>query len=126
MPFRWTFSEQEELVHVVGEGPVDLTAAIETLFEVTGSAKYSTRWRVLVDLTEMEYEPGALEAVEMARVLRNARSLLESRVAVVAPSKAFELAEMAATMASEGGVMIRAFSDPRAARAWLLSAEPKV
>ncbi len=55
MPFRWSLSELEEFVHVVGEGPVDLTAAIETLFEVTGSAKYSTRWRVLVDLTEMEY-----------------------------------------------------------------------
>ncbi len=67
MPFRWSLSEQEQLVHVVGEGPVDLTAAVETLFEVTGGAKYSTRWRVLVDLTEMEYEPGALEAVEIAR-----------------------------------------------------------
>ena len=126
MPFRWTFSEQEELVHVVGEGPVDLTAAVEALFEVTRSAKYAPRWRVLVDLTEMEYEPGALEAVEMARVLRNARPLLGGGVAVVAPSEAFELAEMAASMASEGGLSIRAFSDPLAARAWLLSAEPKV
>ena len=71
MPFRWTFSEQEELVHVVGDGPVDLTAMVEALFEVTGSAKYSPQLRVLVDLTEMEYEPGAQEAVEVARVLRN-------------------------------------------------------
>ncbi len=126
MPFRWTFSEQEELVHVVGEGPVDLTAAVETLFEVTGSAKYSTRCRVLVDLIEMEYEPGVLEAVEIARVLRDARSLLGRRVAVVAAGKALELAEMAASMASEGGLTIRAFRDPLAARAWLLSAEPKV
>ncbi len=125
MPFRWTFSEEEEFVHVVGEGLVDLTTAIETLFEVTGSAKYSTRWRVLVDLTEMEYEPVALEAVEIARVLRDARSLL-GRVAVVAAGKALELAEMAASMASEGGLTIRAFGDPLAARAWLLSAEPKV
>ena len=126
MPFRWTFSEQEELVHVVGDGPVDLTAMVEALFEVTGSAKYSPRWRVLVDLTEMEYEPGTQEAVEVARVLRNARSLLEGGVAVVAPDGAFDLAEMAASMASEGGLTIRAFKDPLAARAWLLSAEPKV
>ncbi len=125
MPFRWSLSEPEEFVHVVGEGPVDLTSAVETLFEVTGSAKYSTRWRVLVDLTEMEYEPGALEAVEIARVLRDARSLL-GRVAVVAAGKAFELAEMAASMASEGGLTIRAFTDPLAARAWVLSAAPKV
>ncbi len=104
---------------------MDLTAAVETLFEVTGSAKYSTRWRVLVDLIEMEYEPGVLEAVEIARVLRNARSLL-GRVAVVAAGKALELAEMAASMASEGGLTIRAFRDPLAARAWLLSAEPQV
>ncbi len=126
MPFRWTFSEQEELVHVVGDGPVDLTAMVEALFEVTGSAKYSPRCRVLVDLTEMEYEPGVQEAVEVARVLRNARSLLEGGVAVVAPDAAFDLAEMAASMASEGGLTIRAFKDPLAARAWLLSAEPKV
>ncbi len=126
MPFRWTFSEQEELVHVVGDGPVDLTAMVEALFEVTGSAKYSPRCRVLVDLTEMEYEPEAHEAVEVARVLRNARSLLEGGVAVVAPDRAFDLAEMAASMASEGGLTIRAFKDPLAARAWLLSADPKV
>ena len=126
MPFRWTFSEQEELVHVVGDGPVDLTAMVEALFEVTGSAKYSPRFRVLVDLPEMEYEPEAHEAVEVARVLRNARSLLEGGVAVVAPDGAFDLAEMAASMASEGGLTIRAFRDPLAARAWLLSAEPKV
>ncbi len=126
MPFRWTFSEQEELVHVVGDGPVDLTEMVEALFEVTGSAKYSPRCRVLVDLTEMEYEPGVQEAVEVARVLRNARSLLEGGVAVVAPDGAFELAEMAASMASEGGLTIRAFKDPLSARAWLLSAEPKV
>ncbi len=66
----------------------------------------------------------ALEAVEIARVLRDARSLL-GRVAVVAAGKALELAEMAALMASEGGLTIRAFGDPLAARAWLLSAEPK-
>ncbi len=126
MPFRWTFSEQEELVHVVGDGPVDLTAMVEALFEVTGSAEYSPQLRVLVDLTEMEYEPGAQEAVEVARVLRNARSLLEGGVAVVAPDGVFDLAEMAASMASEGGLTIRAFKDPLAARAWLLSAEPKV
>ena len=79
---------------------MDLTAAVETLFEVTGSAKYSTRWRVLVDRTEMDYEPGALEAVEFARVLRDARSLLGRRVAVVAAGRVFELAEMAASTAA--------------------------
>ncbi len=126
MPFRWTFSEQEELVHVVGDGPVDLSEMAEALFEVTGSAKYSPRCRVLVDLTEMEYEPGAQEAAEGARVLRNARSLLEGGVAIVAPDGAFDVAEMLASMASDGGLAIRAFKDPLAARAWLLSGAPKV
>ena len=125
MPLRWTFSEQEEFVHVVGDGPVDLTAMVEALFEVIGSAKYSPQLRVLVDLAEMDYEPGTLEAVEIARVLRNARSLLEGGVAVVAPMRLLTLAEMAASMASEGGLRIRAFSDTLAARAWLFSAEPE-
>jgi hypothetical protein len=125
MAFRWTLSEQEELVHVVAEGSVDLTAVVETIFEVIGSPKFTARWCVLVDLTEMEYQPWVIEVVEIARALRNAGPMLGRRTAIVAGGKVFELVEMVASMSSADGRTIRAFSDPLAARAWLLSAEPK-
>ncbi len=126
MPFRWTFSEQEELVHVVGEGSVDLTTVVEAIFGVVGSAEFSPEWRVLVDLTEMEFEPEPREAAEIARVLTTVRSLLAGRVAIVAVGKALGLVRMASSMASESGLTIRPFCELGAARAWLLSAEPKI
>ena len=124
MPFRWTFWEREELVHIAGTGSLDLTAAIENLFEVSSSAEFSPHWCVLADLREMVYEHTPVEAVEIARVLSTARSLLRGRVAVIPPDRAFELAKMAASIASKGGLSIRAFGDPEQARAWLFSAQP--
>ncbi len=122
MPFRWTIKEQ--LVHVVAEGPLDLTAAVEALFAVARSADFTEDASILVDLTAMDYEPGPAEAAEIARVLAGARSLLRGKVAVVAVGESFELADMAASMASESGITIRAFRQVEAARAWLLPLSP--
>ena len=42
MPFRWTFSQTEELVHVVGNGSFDVSGAVEVLYAVTGSREFAT------------------------------------------------------------------------------------
>ena len=73
MPFRWTFSQTEELVQVVGDGSIDLSTAVQALYDVTGSQEFSPHWRVLIDLRLMEYEPEPADAVEIARVLSVAK-----------------------------------------------------
>ena len=123
MPFRWTFSEEEELVYVVGQGPVDLASAVETLFLVAGNPRFLSHWRVLVDLREMEYEPQPKEAVEMARVLGVSKSMLQGRVAVVVAAPVRPLAGLAASLASQNGAAVREFTDPAEARVWLFPAE---
>ena len=120
MPFRWTFSQTEELVHVVGDGSLDVSGAVEVLYAVTGSVEFCPDWRILVDFSEMVYEPNPADAVEIARALGVARPLLRGPLAVVlADAESFALAKIAAAMASQSGLTIRAFRDLEAARAWL-------
>ena len=125
MPVRWTFSAADLLVSVVAEGDVDLTSAVDSLYQMATSPEFVPGCRVRVDLRGLSVDWQPSEAVEMSRVLGVASPLLKGAVAFLANGQTLELTRLAADMAAQNGLAIRAFDDPDEALAWLLE-QPRV
>ena len=119
MPYRWTICHEEELANVIAEGLIDISSSVEALFEVTSDPEFSSHYRVLVDMRKMNFSPRLGDALEIASVLRKARSLLQGRLAVVTTSGPSRLAVMVASIAAGSGITIRSFEDYDAAHRWV-------
>ena len=118
MPYRWSICQEEELAEIVADGFVDTSSSIEALFAVTSDPEYAPHYRILIDMREMDFTPRLGDALEIASVLRKARSVLRGRMALVTHEELSRLAVIVASIAS-GGVTIRTFEDYDAARLWV-------
>jgi len=118
VPYRWSICQEEELAEIVADGVIDISSSIEALFAVTSDPEYAPHYRILIDMREMNFTPRLGDALEIASVLRRARSVLRGRMALVTQEDLSRLAMIVASIA-RGGVMIRTFEDYDAARLWV-------
>jgi hypothetical protein len=126
MAIDWEIREDEKLVSVRVDGPVEIGSIVESIVAVTGSSRFRPEFAVLVDLRTMVYAPSLAEALEIAQALTTLRRMYRSRIALVA-GNAFHLrlTQMTSAMARTAGMEHRSFSDLEAAQRWLRNEDPE-
>ncbi len=118
MPFEFHFDSESRMTHVRGWGLTTLEEALRAPIEVAAHPDFESDFGVVVDLRELEFDPGPRDVLETGRNLVRIRSLYKYRLAVVVAAPLSLPAELAAAVASAGGVALRIFTELEAARTW--------
>ena len=121
MPYRWVVDSTARIVMVRGWGPMDLEESLKAPRDLLVDPRFDPEYGVLVDLRDLEYEPGADDLIAVTQNLIDMKPLLRGRVGLVVQRELSTAAEVGAAMAAAGGFTMRVFSEPDSARDWLSS-----
>ena len=120
MPIQHRIYPEHELTYVNCAGHVDMKLSQQAMKAVARDPLHSPRFRVLVEVDGMEFEPTHAEARELGRSLGGVRDSYQGRVAIVASGALlFGLMRMVAVFAEMNGFTMKVFGDVARAHAWL-------
>ncbi|QXD14486.1 hypothetical protein GQ464_013740 [Rhodocaloribacter litoris] len=112
----------QELIVLTSRGTLDLPRSKQLLQRLTGSPDYDRRFKILLDLREMNCALSVMDAYELAVHMAWPNPALPTRrqVAVLVPAgRFFDHVAFLSTCAQNRGLNIRSFASYEDAMAWL-------
>jgi hypothetical protein len=83
MPFSHTISQQEHMVRVVADGPIDLRSSVDAMQVVAADPDFNHDFHILVDLRRMEYSPSSNDLFNIRDTLFGLRYTFQGGVTLV-------------------------------------------
>lgn len=125
MPYCYEIDRAERIAYVRGWGRLDLEETLQAPVELANHRDFEPGFGVVVDLRDLDYQPRPSDVVAIARNLVRLRKSFTHRMAFLAPERMARAAELAAAMASAGGVELRLFTDLAEAFHWVRPGPPQ-
>jgi hypothetical protein len=116
--------EEEQCVFLTCEGEMPPIEALAVRYEVSGLLAEKSWNRIVVDVTELQSAPRALESFEFARGLSSDLPPSARAALVVRPDQVRH-AKLVQDVARHDGVFLTFFSDPDEATTWVKSQKPR-
>lgn len=120
MPFSHTIHSADEMVLITARGEIDIHSCTLAVSALIKDPVFQPHYKILADLSEMEYSPSTREIRALASILGKEKEFVQGKVAVVVPNEfAYGMARMAQIYAEMLGFAMRPFQDLEAANQWL-------
>ena len=111
MPFSYTISQQEHMVRVVADGPIDLRSSVDAMHAVAADPDFNPDFHILVDLRRMEYSPSTDDLIGIRDTLFGLRYTFQGGVTLVVPPASLYLARLVCILTSAAGFKMTAVTD---------------
>lgn len=119
MPFSYEVDTNARVAYVRSWGPLDIGESLTAPVQLSEHPDYEPDFGVVVDLSDVLYQPRAQDVVAVARHLIRLREHFQYRVGIVVPKEMSMGAELGAAIANAGGFPLRVFIDLDAALFWV-------
>jgi len=124
--FKHTFITENKLCIVKAEGKISFNSSIGEMIKVINNPEFDTNYRIIVDLTEISYNPSYKEIEGIKNKLIQLKPYFKQKIALISVGSISVIAYLIAQFAKYNGLKIKTFTTLDNAYEWLNEVEELV
>jgi len=119
--YTYHFDEERRIIYIKAEGNINFKMTTAIMDNVASDPLFESSYKVLVDLTEMDFHPTFDEFNGIRDHIILLKKHYKNRVALVSSGLFKPLGDLVAEVTRGSGLMIKSFYSTEKAEAWLLN-----
>ncbi len=117
--YKYIIDKEKQLCRINGVGKVNFESSIKTMNTVANDPNFKNGFRILVDLTAINYYPDYYELLGIIEKITSLKNRFKNKIALVTDLNMSVLVHLASIYCENAGMELKYFANEEKALEWL-------